>query len=122
MRSYAIHRPIGPFTWPSEYSGLVSEIVNWDHLQFVPEIGRNAFGYIEWSELPPSEALRRYELVVPSDDDEMLVKIGQILAKFESREQWERFERAWDLARERYGYSTDEIERSWLRFSTCEHV
>lgn len=120
MKSYALHRPIGPFTWPSEYHDQVSEIVNWDTLKFVPEIGRNAFGYIEWVELPPMEDLRRYELLVPLEEDEMLTKIGKILAKFEAREQFERFSKAWDLAKEKYGYSDNEIERAWLEFSESD--
>lgn len=117
MKSYALHRPIGPFTWPSEYHEQVSEIVNWNCMKYVPEIGRSAFGYIEWSKLPPMEDLRRYELMVPPENDEMLEKIGRILAKFEAREQWERFERAWNIAKEKYGYSEDEIERTWSNHS-----
>jgi len=122
MKSYALHRPIGPFTWPSEHSDKVSEIVNFNRLQFVPEIGRDAFGYIDWTELPPIEDLRRYELMIPPSEDEMLVKIGKILARFEVKEQWDRFERAWDLAKSKYGYSEDEIERTWLKFSECDRV
>ena len=122
MKSYALHRPIGPFTWPSEYSDKVAEIVNWDTLKFVPEIGRNAFGYIEWAELPPMEDLRRYELMVPPSEDQMLRKIGRILAKFEAKEQWDRFQKAWDLAKEKYGYSEGEIERTWLKFSEQDRL
>ena len=120
MRTYAIHRPIGPFTWPSEHRDKVSAIVNFDRMEFVPEIGRNAFGYIEWAENPPAEDLARYELVAPPTEDPMWDKIGRILARFEQREQWERFERAWDLAKERFGYSEDWIERTWLAHSEQE--
>lgn len=117
MKTYAIHRPIGPFTWPSEYRDDVAEIVNWDSIQFVPEIGRNAYGYIEWAKLPPLEDLRRYELALPPAEDEMLTKIGKILARYETKEQWDRFDKAWDLAKEKYGYSERELERTWLKFS-----
>lgn len=122
MKSYALHRPIGPFTWPSEYHDKVIEIVNWDCMEYVPEIKRSAFGYIEWSELPPMEDLRRYELMVPPENDQMLTKIGKILAKYERLEQWDQFEKAWTTAKDKYGYSEDEIERTWLSFSSQEHV
>lgn len=116
-KSYALHRPIGPFTWPSEHHDKVAEIVNWDHMEFVPEIGRNAFGYIEWAELPPKEDLDRYELMIPPTEDQTLMKIGKILARYDEKELWDRFEKAWDLARSKYGYSEDELEHAWLRFS-----
>lgn len=109
MRSYAIHRPIGPFTWPSEHLNLVMDMVNFDTLQFVPEIGRNAYGYIDWAELPPTEDLRRYELVVPTKEDPFLDKIGRILADFERNGDEDRLERGWRKASERYGYSDEQI-------------
>ena len=120
MKSYALHRPIGPFTWPSEHHDKVAEIVNWEHMEYVPEIGRSAFGYIEWAEMPPMEDLRRYELMVPPSEDQMLVKIGKILAKFEAREQWDRFFKAWDLAKDKYGYSDKELEHILLKFTECK--
>ncbi len=117
MRSYAIHRPIGPFTWPSEHKDKVIELVNYDRLTFVPEIGRNAFGYIDWADGVPMDALARYELVVPITEDRMLTKIGKILADFESTERWERFEFAWNKAKNDYGYSDSDLERAWMRSS-----
>ena len=120
MKSYALHRPIGPFTWPSEHHDKVLEIVNWDEYRFVPEIGRSAFGYIEWRELPPMEDLHRYEWMIPPLEDETLTKIGKILANFEAKEQWDRFERAWDLAKSKYGYSENQLEHIWLKFSRSE--
>lgn len=117
MKSYALHRPIGPFTWPSEHHDKVSEIVNWDSMQYVPEIKRSAFGYIDWAELPPLEDLQRYELMVTPSEDPMWDKIGKILARYEAKEQWDRFENAWNVAKERYGYSEDWIERTWQAHS-----
>lgn len=117
MKSYALHRPIGPFTWPSEHKDKVIELVNFDHMKFVPEIGRSAFGYIEWADGVPTEALRRYELMVPPTEDAKLEQIGRILARFESRERWDGFEKAWNKARNDYGYSERDIEAAWLRHS-----
>ncbi len=118
MKSYALHRPIGPFTWPSEHSDKVSEIVNWDCMQYVPEIKRSAFGYIDWAVLPPMEDLNRYELMVPPTTDPMYDKIGKILARYEERQQWDRFEKAWDLAKSKYDYSDEWLERTWQAHST----
>ena len=117
MRSYALHRPIGPFTWPSEHKDKVLELVNFDHLQYVPEIGRNAFGYIDWAEDVPMEDLRRYELMVPPTEDAQLEIIGRALANFEGRDAWDAFDKAWDQAKVGFGYSDDEIEAAWLRNS-----
>lgn len=114
-RSYALHRPIGPFTWPSEYHDMVSEIVNWDYMKYVPEIKRTAFGYIEWTELPPVEDLNRYELMVPEKHDGFLDKIGRILADLDRRGQYERLERSWDRARNQYGYTDDQIGSAMSR-------
>lgn len=115
MRAYAIHRPIGPFTWPSEHRDKVADIVNYDTLTYVPEIGRNAFGHIDFKEDVPREDLDRYELVTNPMEDQRLLMVGRELRKFEEREQWDRFEAAWNKASE-WGYSDSDIEHSyyWL--------
>lgn len=115
MRSYAIHRPIGPFTWPSEHADKVAEIVNWDERRYVEEVGRWAFGYIDWAEDVPMEDLRRYELMVTPTEDAQLERIGEILARYNDPEHEERFMRAWDKAMELYGYSEDQILASYER-------
>ena len=115
LRSYAIHRPIGPFTWPSEHRDKAIDLVNYDHLTFVPEIGRNAFGYIDWEDSVPMEDLRRYELVVPERSDAKLEMVGRTLADFAAKELWERFEAAWGKARDEFGYTDDQIERAFGR-------
>jgi len=115
-RSYALHRPIGPFTWPSEHHEKVAEIVNWDSVQYVPEIKRSAYGYIDWTELPPIEDLNRYELMVPSENDQFLEKIGRILADLYQSERFDRLEKAWDKAQRKYGYTSDQIGAAMTRY------
>jgi len=109
MRSYAIHRPIGPFTWPSEHRDKVSEIVNFDCMRYVEEIGRSAFGYIDWTEDIPAEDLRRYELVVPPTIDEDLERIGEILARYYDPEHERHFEKAFGKAKRDFGYSDEQL-------------
>lgn len=123
MRSYALHRPIGPFTWPSEHHDKVAEIVNWDTMQYVPEIRRSAFGYIEWTELPPMADLNRYELMVPKEQDELLPKIGRALAMMYERAcesglegDQEQLQRSWERARDRYGYTDEQIGDAMYEF------
>lgn len=116
MRAYAIYRPLGPFTWPSEYRDVITDLHNYDHRQFVEEIGREAFGYIEFEEgSVPKDALERYELWTDPAEDRNLVMVGRELAKCVKKEDWERFESSWDIAQRKYGYNDDEIERamSW---------
>ena len=86
----------------------------------MPEIKRSVFGYIDWAVLPPMEALARYELMVPPTSDPMYDKIGNILARYEGKEQWDRFQKAWDLAKDKYGYSDEWLERTWQEHSLTE--
>lgn len=110
MRAYAIHRPIGPFTWPSEHRDKVVEIVNFDKRMPVEELGgRWAFGYIDFREDVPREDLARYELEVPKERDEFLEKVARIVALHIERGQFERAERDLELARDKYGYDHETV-------------
>lgn len=116
MRAYALHRPLGPFTYPSEYRDAITEIHNFDHMEFVPDIRRYAFGYIEFADGSiPKEALDRYELATDPRLDPHWVATGKELAEAVKAENWGRFERVWDIAQAKYGLSDDEIEQamSW---------
>lgn len=60
MRYYSIHRPAAPGTFPKDG---VLEVHNFNSRTYVSQIGREAWGYIEYGrELTEREA-RRYELV-----------------------------------------------------------
>lgn len=61
MRYYSIMRPVMPGSYPKK--AAVQEIENFDEKTFCEEIGREAWGYIDYSEeLTESEAAD-YELV-----------------------------------------------------------
>lgn len=61
MRYYSIMRPVMPGSYPKK--AAVQEIENFDEKTFCEEIGREAWGYIDYSEeLTESEATD-YELV-----------------------------------------------------------
>ena len=111
MRAYAIYRPIGPYAWPSEHRDKVAEIVNYDTLTYVPEIGRNAFGHIDFEEDIPKEDLDRYELVTDPKKDERLVMVGRTLRKFMDAGQTDRFYEAWDKANG-WGYTDQQIDEA----------
>lgn len=60
MRYYSTQRPVMPGSFPKEGA---QEIHNFDSRTFIPEIGREAWGYIEYSRtLTPQEAAS-YELM-----------------------------------------------------------
>lgn len=96
MRAYALHRPISIGTWPERYAGITKVIVNFDRYRFVEEIGRHAFGYIEFSEDVPREELDRFELMVPKADDEMLDRVVGLLVRYS--DDGDRFQKVWDKA------------------------
>ena len=62
-RYYSIMRPIGPGTFPRTQA--VTAIVNFDRRQFVQEIHREAWGYIEYAGPLTEKQAASYELVPP---------------------------------------------------------
>lgn len=62
-RYYSIMRPIGPGTFPR--TKYVKDVVNFDRRQFVPEINREAWGYIEYADPITEKQAADYELVSP---------------------------------------------------------
>ena len=63
MKYYSIMRPVSIGTYPK--SGA-EEIVNYDRCQYVPEIGREAWGYIEYSRTLTEKEMSDYELCAAS--------------------------------------------------------
>ncbi len=63
MRYYSIHRPVMPGGFPKSGEGAVDRIKNFDDRTFCEEIGREAWGYIEYKEPITEEEARAYELV-----------------------------------------------------------
>lgn len=61
MRYYSTQRPVVPGSFPAQ--AKVKEIHNFDQRTYCEEIGREAWGYIEYSQdITPQEAAA-YELV-----------------------------------------------------------
>ena len=61
MRYYSIHRPIAPGTFPKTVK--VNEIHNFDYRMFCDEIGREAWGWIDYADELDEKDAKAYELV-----------------------------------------------------------
>lgn len=71
MRYYSTQRPFGPGTYPKKDG--TETITNFDDRIFCEEIGREAWGYIEYCKpLKPEEAAE-YELTPGGSDSYILV-------------------------------------------------
>ena len=62
LRYYSIHRPVGPGTYPRA-GHTVLGAHNFEHRQQVPDIGREAWGYIDFAEPLTEKEAEQYELV-----------------------------------------------------------
>ena len=65
-RYYSTMRPIAPGTFPRTQP--VKDVVNFDSRRFVPEINREAWGYIEYAGPLTEKQAAGYELVPPSNE------------------------------------------------------
>ena len=61
VKYYSTQRPVSPGTFPREGAG---RIVNFDNKQFCEEIGRDAWGYIEYEEPLSAAQMEAYELTM----------------------------------------------------------
>lgn len=64
-RYYSTQRPVMPGGFPKRQE--VENIVNFDSRKFVPEIGRRAWGYIDYRMPLTKEEADSYELVESED-------------------------------------------------------
>ena len=62
MRYYSTQRPVMPGSYPK--SGAVEKIHNFDNKTFCEEIGREAWGYIDYKEALTKEQAEAYELTL----------------------------------------------------------
>lgn len=60
MRYYSTQRPVGPGTYPRQ--GGTETVTNFNGEIFCEEIGREAWGYIEYREPITPEQAKAYEL------------------------------------------------------------
>lgn len=95
MRVWSTLRPISIGTYPKEYGVL--DIVNFGGRKMVPEIGRLAFGYIDYEQDLPKEEQEHYDLwpevkenpkleaaakaMARALENSDMTKIGKILSK-----------------------------------------
>lgn len=111
QRAYALYRPLGLGTWPSQHRDKLVEMVNFDKLTWVDEVHHNCFGYVEFSEDIPKADLDAYELQLPDGEDKVLERIVEILWQHTDDD---KFERLWQKALAK-GYTEDELGRAFDR-------
>jgi len=61
MRYYSTQRPLVPGAFPASYEPI--QVTNYSIRQHVEDIGREAYGYIEYSDKLPDEVAKAYELI-----------------------------------------------------------
>lgn len=71
MRYYSTQRPVGPGTFPRQ--GGMETVTNFDSKIYCEEIGREAWGYIEYREAITPEQAKDYELTAGGSDGRVLV-------------------------------------------------
>lgn len=76
MRYYSTQRPIGPGTYPKDG---VQEIVNFDCRKYVSQIGREAWGYIDYDILLPDNVARNYDLVLADKGERTLANVEEYM-------------------------------------------
>lgn len=109
MRAYGYNRPLGMGTYPK--GNEVADIVNFPAKQWVEEVGRDCFGYVEYDENVPTEELERYELVTPEMFEAGKPKVPPMNVMLKMAEvyrvgNFERLEKMYDIA-ERKGYDLE---------------
>ena len=62
MRYYSTQRPVGPGTFPKPEGNKVLELHNFDGKTFFEELGREAWGYIDYEQALSPEQAASYEL------------------------------------------------------------
>ena len=63
MKYFSTLRPVSIGTYPKPQGNRVDAIVNFDEAIFVAEIGRSAWGYIEYEHPLTAEQAEAYELI-----------------------------------------------------------
>ena len=71
MRYYSTQRPVGPGTFPRQ--GGTETVTNFYGKIYCEEIGREAWGYIEYREAITPEQAKAYELTGGGTDGRVLV-------------------------------------------------
>lgn len=69
-RYWSTQRPISLGTYPKPEGNKVVDIENFSRREFCKEIGREAWGYIDYEYPVPDEMLRQYEMVKGGENDD----------------------------------------------------
>lgn len=78
MIYYSTHRPVTPGSFPKPAGNRIIEINNFDKRRFCTDIGREAWGYIDF-EKPLSENIQKQYELTPAAEP----KIGRPMTEFE---------------------------------------
>lgn len=63
MRYYSTERPVSLGTYPKSKDNKITEIFNYDDKTYIEEIGREAWGYIDYLYPLSNSDIINYELV-----------------------------------------------------------
>lgn len=114
MRYYSTQRPIAPGSFPKPPFNKVQEIHNFDSKTFCKEIGREAWGYIEYERLLNPMTAIDFELTPPPRKVKAMQSVGidgwgREVYKDENGQCW-KYTEPGEMPRERHDrlYSTDE--------------
>lgn len=104
-RYYSVHRPVGPGTFPKPAGNKVTNLWNFDRPIFCEQIGREAWGYVDYEKPVPVDMLRSYEMMMGKR--EYTVKVTSITTvTVEAENEDEATEKA---CGEAWKYDADEI-------------
>ena len=92
MIAYSLLRPVGIGTYPAD-SDIVS-VHNFDNKRFVEEIGRTAYGYVEYAGDVTEARLNAYDMLSPTYMAERgdLMRIAEELAGYKKRGEEDEFQ------------------------------
>lgn len=80
FRYYSVERPVMPGSFPKVQGNEILNIENFDDSLYIAEIGRKAWGYIEYEKPLATELAECWELVAASDSEDKN-KICKLLCK-----------------------------------------
>ena len=63
MRYYSTQRPVTPGSYPKRKDNEITEIYNYDDKTYIEEIGREAWGYIDYLYPLTEKEMNDYELI-----------------------------------------------------------
>ncbi len=71
MKYYSTQRPVAPGSFPRPEGNKILNIHNYDHKTYCKELGREAWGYVEYEQPLTDKEARSYELTAEMDYPEL---------------------------------------------------